>query len=102
MQKRAIKFHPDFVHELAAIILYYQKLSEDASSKFKLAVEDQLLLIEENPLYRSVRFYNVRFARIEKFPHVIHYSIEDGIEEVLIHRIVSYHQNSETHWIKKW
>lgn len=68
MKRREIKFHPDFVDELANAIQYYEEASIDASIKFKIAVEKQLRLIEENPLLKSIRYDRTRFARIEGFP----------------------------------
>ena len=102
MEIREIKFHPDFADELANAILYYEEASIEVSIKFKLAVDRQLRLIEENPLLKSVRFDHTRFARIEGFPYAIHYSIEEGFEEILVHAIVSDLQNPGTTWHKKW
>lgn len=101
-EMRSIKFHPDFADELVNAIAYYEEVSIDASTKFKQAVEKQLRLIEVNPLYKSVRFDRTRFARIDGFPYVIQYSIEAGIEAILVHTIVSDHQNPDTSWRKKW
>jgi mRNA-degrading endonuclease RelE of RelBE toxin-antitoxin system len=100
MIKYPVKFTHGFVDELSGAIFYYEKISPELASRFKKAVEKQLRIIEVNPLAKSIRYSNIRFARIEDFPYAIHYSVNDKLEVILINKIVSTHRNPEIYWSK--
>ena len=87
-------FHPKFVVGLETAIGYYDERSKKIGDKFAAGVRKQLKLIKKNPYTRSVRYDNIRFARIEKFPYAIHYSI-DVDNNVVVHRILCDHQDAE-------
>ena len=96
-----LRFHPDFVLELEKAIVYYNEQSRTIGTKFRAATKKQLTLIKKNPNTRSVRYDDIRFARIEKFPYAIHYSIDSDNNYVLVHSLLCDYQNADTHWKKR-
>jgi hypothetical protein len=96
-----LKFHPGFVHELEMAISYYDEHSANAGKRFRLAVKKQLNLIKKAPQLKTIRYDDVRFARLEGFPYAIHYSIDAPDHQVLVHTLVSDHQNPEVYWQKR-
>ena len=68
-----IRFHPRFINDLETAIAYYNEQSRKTGVQFKLSIKKQLIRIKANPYTRSVRYDDIRFARIEKFPYAIHY-----------------------------
>jgi len=96
-----LRFHPHFVNELENAIAYYNAKSKTAGLRFRVATKKQLNLIKKNPGYRSVRYDDIRFARIEKFPYAIHYSIDAANKCVLVHSLSCDYQNPDVHWKKR-
>ena len=102
MTAHRLRFHPQFVTGLEAAITYYDGESKIIGAKFKAAAKRQLGLVKKNPYSKSVRYDDVRFARIVKFPYAIHYSIDVTNNIVLVHRILCDYQDPATNWGKKF
>lgn len=100
MVTHKLKFHPGFVQGLEDAISYYGAQSKKAGRSFRVATKKQLNLIRKNPYSKSVRYDDVRFACIEKFPYSIHYSIDIQSGFVLVHRILCDHQDPDINWTK--
>jgi mRNA-degrading endonuclease RelE of RelBE toxin-antitoxin system len=90
-----LRFHPQFVTGLENSISFYCDRSKKTGARFKAGVRKQLNLIKSNPFIKSVRYDNVRFARIEGFPYAIHYTINEVNRLVLVHRILCDYQYLE-------
>ena len=101
MRSFHLKFHPGFVHELETAIKYYNEQSGNLGKRFRSATQKQLTLLKKNPHTRSVRYDDIRFARIEKFPYAVHYSIDSTNNCVLVHSLLCDYQNPDIHWRKK-
>ena len=95
-----LRFHPKFVQGLEEAIAYYAEQSNSAAVRFKAATKKQLKLVKKNPYSKAVRYDDVRFACIEKFPYSIHYSIDTDNNCVLVHRILCDYQNPVANWEK--
>lgn len=96
-----LRFHPGFIKELENAVTYYNEQSKIAGTKFKAATKKQLNHIKKNPDTRSIRYDDIRFVRIDKFPYAIHYSIDKASNSVLIHSLLCDHQNPDTNWKKR-
>lgn len=90
----SLKFHPDFVDELAYAIDYYNKQAPNLGKRFRYAVKKQLILLKKSPLIKSIRYDDIRLARIEKFPYAIHYFMDLTNNWVLVHSLTCDYQKS--------
>ena len=97
-----LKFHPRFITELEGAIGYYNDKSLLVCKRFRSAIKKQLSQLKANPLNRSARYDDIRFARIEKFPYAIHFTIDKVQKVVLIHALLSDHQDPATNWRKRF
>ncbi len=95
-----LRFHPKFVFDLSAAIAWYEEISNFTCTKFKSATNRQLKLIKKNPYSRSVRYDEIRFARIPKFPYAIHYSIDAESNSVLVYRLLSDSRDPAANWVR--
>lgn len=59
--------------ELENSVLYYKKVSNKLSIKFKKAIKKAIALISENPLLFQERYKVVRISFIKDFPFGVHY-----------------------------
>jgi mRNA-degrading endonuclease RelE of RelBE toxin-antitoxin system len=96
-----LRFHPRFLTELDGAITYYNKRSKSTDSRFRSAIKKQLDLLKKAPHTRSIRYDDVRFARIEKFPYAIHYSIDHANNCVLVHSLLCDYQDPDIFWQKR-
>ena len=96
-----LRFHPAFIDELQTAISYYEEQSKTVGKRFRSATKKQLYLIKKTPLIKSICYDDIRFARINGFPYAIHYSIDTPGHQVLVHTIVSDHQNPDEYWRKR-
>lgn len=97
-----LKFHPRFIDELESAITYYNGKSRIVGQKFKSATQKQLNVLKKAPRSKTIRYDDIRFARIEKYPYAIHYSIDTTENSVLVHSLLCDFQDPETHWGKRF
>ncbi len=95
-------FASDFFEDLEKAAQYYEEISIEIEYRFRVAVNDQVKLLKENPLVKSIRYDDVRFARVENFRYAIHYSADEINLEVSIFRLLSDYQNPDKYWQKRW
>ena len=62
---------------------WYDSKRAGLGEQFIHAVEEKLLLIEDNPNLYQVRYKATRLALIKRFPFAIHYTIEQEVVYVL-------------------
>ena len=80
------------------------------TKKFLLGLEaalDKILLIaikaaKLNPTYNSIRYGDVRFAVVKKFPCAVHYTIDHDNHIVKIQAVLSFSQNPDTNWMSRF
>ena len=68
MPNYTLQFDAKFKIDLENAITDYEIKSKKVSMQFKQGVRKQLLNLKKSPLTRSVRYDDVRLARIERFP----------------------------------
>ena len=96
-----LRIHPDFITDLKLAILYYSGISVVVSDKFKAKVAEQLKLIRKHASVNSIRYDDIRFGRVPKFPYAIHYYIDDESKTIVIQSLLSDYRNPELYWVKK-
>jgi len=101
MASYKLRFHPLFVDELEAAISYYNGHSRVAGIRFRSGVKKQLQLIRKNPQLKSVRYDDIRFAQIDKFPYSIHYSISKVDNCLFVQTLLCDYQDPGIHWRKR-
>ena len=62
---------------------WYESKKIGLGEQFIKAVDDKLLLIEDNPNLYQVRYKSTRLALIKRFPFAIHYTIEQKTVYIL-------------------
>lgn len=100
MKDYKIQLTSECINEIQQTVNYYNIQSKGLGKKFWLAIQKQILKIKQNPFARSVRYNDVRFAIIESFPYAAHYTINETKRVIIIHAVLSFHQNPITNWIK--
>ena len=93
MPNYALRFDAKFEIDLENAITYYEIRSKKVSMQFKQGVRKKLLSLKKSPLTGSVRYDDVRLARIERFPYAIHFTVDYSLRLVYIRALFSDFQD---------
>ena len=93
-----IKYTTESLKELREIINYYESLSTGLGKRFRQNFLIAIGKIKANPFYASVRYDNVRFAAVNKFPYAAHYTVDDVRKYVIIYAVLGFRQDPDTNW----
>lgn len=96
MKKYKVFISPRAISDIQNAINYYNSKQDKLGNKFYNDLKKQIASLVNLPFSRAIRYDDVRFAVINKFPYAIHYSIEDG--SVHVHAVISMYLNPETNW----
>ncbi len=83
------------IEHIKNIAAWYNKQQKGLGARFKTTLKTEIKAIQKNPLARSFRYDDVRFAVVKKFPYAAHYTVTDNI--IIIHAVFGFSENQ-----KKW
>jgi plasmid stabilization system protein ParE len=93
-------FTPEAREDVTGAAVYYNSQLRGLGKIFKNEVKRQLLLLKQNPLLRTVRYDNVRFAVLNKFPYSIHYTVNNN-DTIMIHAVVCNFRDPMEFWLPR-
>jgi len=96
--KYRIQFAPESLDEIKQVVDYYNAISYGLGKRFKQNFIDAAKKLKTNPFYSSIRYDEVRFALIKKFPYAAHYTIDEKNKAVKIQALLAFKQNPDTNW----
>jgi len=64
--------------------IWYNSKQKNLGRRFTLEIRQKVLLIQQNPEIFAVRYDDVRTVVLEMFPFMIHYTINDKQQSVII------------------
>jgi len=74
---------------------WYDKQSKGLGKRFYQALQKGYKIIRNNP-YFQIRYDGIRCFPLEKFPYMIHFTVEEDGKQILILGIISSHQDPKT------
>ena len=93
-----LKFAPEVFNEIKQSVNYYNNLSYGLGNRFKQNFLDAIKKLKTNPAYSSIRYDEVRFAVIKKFPYAVHYTVDEKLKIIKIQAVLSFKQNPDNNW----
>jgi len=93
-----VQFSPEAIEELQTIITYYDSLRAGLGIEFMIEFEKQIQQISANPFTRAIRYLEVRFALIDRFPYAIHYVIRESKQVIVVQTVLSTFKDPHEHW----
>ncbi len=99
MLRYKLVFTPEAKEDVETSAQYYDSQLKGLGRRFKSEVKRQLLLLKQNPFTRTIRYENVRFALIEKFPYSIHYTIDNN--HIVVHAVICDYRNPKEYWVHR-
>ena len=93
-----VAFSPESLEEIKRIVDWYNTVSKGLGNRFKKNLLTEIAAIKRNPFTRSVRYDEVRFAVVKKFPYAAHYTIDETHLLIKILALLGFAQDSGTNW----
>jgi plasmid stabilization system protein ParE len=91
VKPNTVTFSEKALRDIDKTITYYASIREEIGEKFRLNLMAVLNSIQRNALFASVRYDDIRCARVRRFPYLVHYKILQG-NNVVILAVYSTHQ----------
>ena len=77
---------PRAIQDVQEAIDYYDEQQAGLGKRFESALNKRLLTLETNPLFR-VRYDNVRCLPLEKFPYMVHFTVDQENSQVTVRAV---------------
>ena len=68
---------------------WYNSRQKGLGGKFTKAIREKVTFIKKNPKASVVRYDKVRTAVLDRFPFMIHYTVDDSKKEILISAVLN-------------
>ena len=78
---------------------YYNSKQSGLGNKFHEFVSDAIDALRTNPFYQ-IRYNEVRCLPLKKFPFMLHFHLNESVNEVNILAVINTDSNPETRWLK--
>lgn len=98
MPRFKVAYSPEALQEIKRIVEWYNNASPGLGERFKQNLLSEIAAIKKNPLSRSFRYDEVRFAVVKKFPYAAHYTVEEANRLIKIQAVLGFAQDSDTNW----
>lgn len=83
------------IADIQNAIDYYKTISLPLATKFHTAVKNSFAELKRNPYYQ-IRYDNVRMRSVKRFPHVLHFVVEENPNVIFIYGVRHAAQNPDT------
>ena len=87
-----IKIEPEAVDDIQSGIFWYNKRQAGLGKKFLSELKLQINLLKTNPFFQ-IRYDKVRCLPFRSFPFMIHFTVNEIENLVIIHAIFNTHRN---------
>ena len=98
MPRFKIAYSPESLEEIKRIVNWYNDIHPDLGDRFKKNLLAEIAAIKQNPLARSFRYDDVRFAVVKKFPYAAHYTVDETNKLIKIQAVFGFSQDSDANW----
>ncbi len=99
MRKYKVVITPRAITEIQHAVDYYNSRQSGLGKIFYNDFKREVSSVAQNPFSRAVRYDDVRFAVLDKFPYAAHYNIEENT--IVVYGVISMYMDPETSWIKR-
>lgn len=90
---------PRAVSDIQQAIDYYEDQRLGLGKAFEMTIDEKINSLTINPFF-GIRYDYVRCLPIEKFPFMLHFSLNEEKQMVIIHAVIHTSRNPKI-WVKK-
>ncbi|WP_310556077.1 type II toxin-antitoxin system RelE/ParE family toxin [Flavobacterium sp.] len=94
-----IKIDEDALLDIKNASFWYGNQLIGLDIRYKTQVIKQINRLKKNPYIFAIKYNNIRCIKIEKFPFLVHYSINDDLKLIEIFSVIHTSRSPEI-WLK--
>ncbi len=98
MKQYRIRFDDRVRHDVLEAVFYYNSKAPGLGKRFYQQVKNGYAYIRQSPFFQ-VRYNGIRCLPLDKFPYMIHYSVDETEGVITIKAIINCYQNPDTKWL---
>ncbi len=87
------------IQDLQKAIDYYDEQLSGLGRKFEMAIDKHFSALSKNPFYQ-IRYDDVRCFPVEKFPFMIHFTVDEEIKTVRVSAVFHTSMDPDENWVK--
>lgn len=95
-----LKLEPLARLDIQQEINYYNSKQKGLGKRFHSEVKAAFTAIKKNPFYQ-VRYDDVHCLPLKVFPAMVHFTINEKNNTVIIRAIINTHKNPDKNWVKE-
>lgn len=89
-----IKIEPEAYQDIQAGIDWYDSQQVGLGRKFYAEVSSSFESLRKNPFYQ-VRYDNVRCLPVNRYPYMIHFTLDEKENTIIVRAVLSTYQNPD-------
>ena len=82
--KFAVEYNPEFFNDLVQAVDWYDERQIGLGKRFFNKVKNQTTKLSTSALLFAVKYDDIRCMRIEKFPYLVHYRVNEQTSTVKV------------------
>jgi mRNA-degrading endonuclease RelE of RelBE toxin-antitoxin system len=96
----SLKIDIDAFNDIQETSEWYEMQQKGLSLRYKAQTKKQINSLKKNPYLFSIKYNEVRCRKIEKFPFLIHYTIDEELKVITVFAIFHTSRSPEI-WKKR-
>jgi hypothetical protein len=93
--KFVVEYNPEFFNDLVQAVDWYNDKQNGLGKRFFNQVRKQMAKLSMSALLFPVKYDNIRCVRIQKFPYLVHYRVNEQTSTVRVEALFHTHRNPE-------
>ena len=95
-----LKIDVDAFKDIQEAVEWYELQLKGLGQRYKIQTIKSINSLKKNPFVFSVKYNDIRCRKIEKFPFLIHYVIDENIKTITVFAVFHTSRNPEI-WKKR-
>jgi hypothetical protein len=95
-----LKIDVDAFKDIQEAVEWYELQLKGLGQRYKIQTIKSINSLKKNPFVFSVKYNNIRCRKIEKFPFLIHYVIDENIKTITVFAVFHTSRSPEI-WKKR-
>lgn len=87
------------VDEIQENLDYYNEKQESLGYRFYKTVKQTLVSLEQDALLYQVKYKDIRYVKLNKFPFLIHYKVDEEQSTVYVYALIWTFKNPDENWL---
>lgn len=94
-----LKIEPLAKFDIQNEIKYYNFKQPSLGKKFHAELKIYFKAIVQNPFY-GIRYDDVHCLPLKKIPEMIHYTLNETDQTIIVRAVINTHKDPNTNWLK--